>query len=518
VSTARTRTSVSPWAYILPALGAFAISLLLDVRTLMPDVGTWDTAEFQTLGPVLGIAHPTGYPTYTLLLWLASVVLQPFGDPAFRANLLSALLVSGAAALVAIAVVQLTRKPAIGLAAGALLAVGGIAWRDALRADPHTLHLFLTALLLVLLLAWEGRERVLAEKAGRWLLGASVVFGLSLGNHALTLLLAPGVAVFVLLVSPTILWRQWRLALGCAVAVVVTTVAVYAYIPLRALMDPPLDYAHPSTWERFKYLVLGEQFQSTFHQMPALSEGARTVWQELKDNLGLAAPLALLGIPVAAVRHVRVLALTGLWFLLTFLFALGYDNADIERYYLVPIMVAVIWAALAVDGIWDACVAVWRRFRPARAPRGVAVVLSGIVAVALLAVVVAPVPQRYDSVDASSDTDARAWLDATMAALAPNAVVVSWWSYSTTLWYGHFVEGLRPDITIIDDRTILDEDLGDAGAVIEKYLGERPVYLVRLESDLIPIRAEYDLEPVAGLPPLTRVYRVVGRKGSNGPG
>jgi hypothetical protein len=40
-------------------------------------VGTWDTAEFQAIGPVLGIAHPTGYHTNTQLAWAASVVLQP---------------------------------------------------------------------------------------------------------------------------------------------------------------------------------------------------------------------------------------------------------------------------------------------------------------------------------------------------------------------------------------------------------------------------------------------------------
>ena len=142
--------------------------------------------------------------------------------------------------------------------------------------------------------------------------------------------------------------------------------------------------------------------------------------------------------------------------------------------------------------------------------------VTGIVGVALLAVVLAPVPERYDDVDASTDTSARAWLDATMAALAPDAVVVSWWSYSTTLWYGHLVEGQRPDVTIIDDRTIIDEGLGDAGAVVDKYFGQRPVYLVRLEGDLGPIRAEYELEPVPGLPPLTNVYRVVRRTGSSG--
>ena len=44
--------------------------------------------------------------------------------------------------------------------------------------------------------------------------------------------------------------------------------------------------------------------------------------------------------------------------------------------------------------------------------------------------------------------------------LEPNAVIVSWWSYSTPLWYAQQVEGLRPDIFIVDDRTMLDLDLG----------------------------------------------------------
>ena len=54
---------------------------------LLPGVAFWDTGEFQTVGPLLGTAHPTGFPTYVLLGWLASVVLQPFGEPAFRMNL-----------------------------------------------------------------------------------------------------------------------------------------------------------------------------------------------------------------------------------------------------------------------------------------------------------------------------------------------------------------------------------------------------------------------------------------------
>ena len=46
-------------------------------------------------------------------------------------------------------------------------------------------------------------------------------------------------------------------------------------------------------------------------------------------------------------------------------------------------------------------------------------------------------------------------------------MIVSWWSYSTPLWYAQHVEGRRPDIDIVDDRTRLDENLGGLADVID---------------------------------------------------
>ena len=107
-------------------------------------------------------------------------------------------------------------------------------------------------------------------------MAAAIVFGIALGNHALTLLLAPGVALFVLRgrpADPVASAGGWCSRACCAV--VATTVLVYAYLPIRSSMDPPLDYAHPADWIRtdaagevvggFRYLVLGEQFTGTFH-------------------------------------------------------------------------------------------------------------------------------------------------------------------------------------------------------------------------------------------------------------
>ena len=211
---------------------------------------------------------------------------QPFGEPALRANLLSALLVSGAAALTAVAVVQVTRRPVIGLAAGALLAVAPIAWENAVRADPHAFHLFLGALLLVLLLAWASRER-----AGR--AGAGPLAGRRRGRlRHLARQPRPDAAAWrrgwccsCSAVAPRILWQRWRLVLACLVAVVVDDRGRLR-LPAHPLGDGPaarlrppggLD-PHRCPWRvtgGFRYLVLGEQFRGTFHEWPTRPGGGR---------------------------------------------------------------------------------------------------------------------------------------------------------------------------------------------------------------------------------------------------
>ena len=51
--------------------------------------------------------------------------------------------------------------------------------------------------------------------------------------------------------------------------------------------------------------------------------------------------------------------------------------------------------------------------------------------------------------------------------------------FSTPLWYATIVDGRRPDVSIIDDRTRLDCGYGELDQVIDLYLPTRPVYLIR---------------------------------------
>ena len=162
------------------AVGLIAFALV--ARGLQPGLAFWDTAELQVVAPLMGTAHPTGFPTYVLLGWLASVLLQPFGEPAFRMNLFSAICVAVAAGVTVDLVRVLTRSRWIGAMAGLGLVLTPQVWAIGTHAEAHSLHLAFVAILLRLLVGWEDRRRAPTddprrERADRWLVAATVVFG-----------------------------------------------------------------------------------------------------------------------------------------------------------------------------------------------------------------------------------------------------------------------------------------------------------------------------------------------------
>ncbi|MEP6591276.1 MAG: DUF2723 domain-containing protein, partial [Gemmatimonadota bacterium] len=69
--------------------------LLGYLATLAPSVTFWDAGEFLAAARTLGIPHPPGTPLFVLIAHTWGL-LVPFGDYAWRLNLLSA--VCGAAA------------------------------------------------------------------------------------------------------------------------------------------------------------------------------------------------------------------------------------------------------------------------------------------------------------------------------------------------------------------------------------------------------------------------------------
>jgi hypothetical protein len=141
---------------------------------------------------------------------------------------------------------------------------------------------------------------------------------------------------------------------------------------------------------------------------------------------------------------------------------------------------------------------------------------TGALVAVLLLTVALGIPERRGAGDASSETHGRDWLEATLAALPPGSAVLSWWSYSTPLWYGRWVEGRRSDILILDDRDIRAAGFDDVQDAIDHYLGTRPVFVIRLAADLPAGAERYELERVDTVPSPGDLFRVVGRRQAGG--
>ncbi len=497
------------------------VALIAGGLTMLPGVAFWDTGELQTVGPLMGTAHPTGFPTYVLLGWFASVILQPLGEPAFRMNVLAALSVAVAAGVTVDLVRGLTGWLVLGVAAGLGLAVTPIVWAIATHAETHALHLAFVAILLWLLVAWDARVRPEesgpAPRAGdRFLVAAAVVFALAVGNHSLTLLLAIPVGLYVLAVDPDI-WRRPRLVWTCVGALAVTLVIVYLELPLRAgPFRAPLVYGSPDTLEGFVSIVFAEQFRGSlvdpFGDLPGklgllIDRTAAQFW--------IFAPLIPVAFAATAVRLPRYALLTGSAVAITVFFAASYENADIGRYYLGPALMAWTWLAILAESAIRGLVAVGGLGRgpgstDADAPQAGLTAL--LIAVALVVPSVFAVPSRFEMARAVREIDARAWTDHVLDVMAPDAVIVSWWSYSTPLWYAQHVQGRRQDLTIVDDRTRLDEALGSMTDVIDANLGTRPVYVIRIDRKEIDLlAARYELEFIDGVD-AAKLTRVIGRR------
>jgi hypothetical protein len=526
MSNRREGATAAAW---IGAVGVGLIAFGLCLWRLMPGLGFWDTAEFQMVLPVMGTAHPTGYPSYVLLGWLASLVLTPIGEPALRTNVLSAMLVGIGAGLTVDLARRLTGSLVLGVVTGLGIALTPVVWAIGTHADPHALHFALLALIVWLLVRWEQARRgspvdpdaLPAEprRADRWLIAAAVVTGLSTGNHSLTLLLGPPIVLYAFAVAPDIRHRP-RLIATCLAAAAIPAVLVRLEMPLRAgWFRAPFVYADPSTWDGFWYVTLGQQFHGwvtdPLGDWPGrIDDLARIAGQEL----GPLAPLVLVAFLVTAVRLPRYALLTGSTALITCFFNSIYPDGAIDRYYIGPALLAWTWLAVLAATVIQVTLGpalaprsgrgLPRRIDSIDAVRGLAMVAA---AALLLAPSLLALPERSRAVDRSQDRAAEQWTDDVLTTLEPNAVVVSWWSYSTPLWYGTIVDGRRPDIEIIDDRNRVDRNLGDLDQVIDLYIADRPVYVIRNDPrELEQLRVRYTLSPL-GPAAVSNVFRVTAR-------
>jgi hypothetical protein len=327
--------------WLLPVIVGLGALILYAVPAAPSLVALYDDSlEFQLVVPTFGIAHPTGYPLYTLLGGLWSRVIFPFGNWAWRMNIFSAMI---GAATVTVHFLLARRlaggNPWAGIAAALAFALSPLWWSQTTVAEVYTLHgLFVAAILFVTVddrrrQTADSRQQHATRNTQHALRITHLLLGLGLTHHRTTVLLLPGLALYLLWTVPGI-WRPQRAWIGWMLALL-TPLLLYAYIPLRAVMGAvDLEGAYVNTWAGFWDHVLARGYTSFFAENPLAVHRSPADWLALFAAqfgwIGLILGIAGLVLGLLDARLRPAWGLITVTLIVNLVFAANYQVADAE--------------------------------------------------------------------------------------------------------------------------------------------------------------------------------------------
>jgi hypothetical protein len=416
------------------------------IPTLYPSVPGGDSGELIVAAYRLGVAHPPGYPLFTLLGKLFTLI--PAGSVAWRVNLLTAVLGAIAAAILARATWKLTRSFGAGLFAGGLFAFSPLIWRYAIQAEVFSLNNLIAAILVLLLVSFELERK---ETTLRWF---CFWLGLGLANHHTLLFYGAPIGLWML-------YRAPRAALRWPRVLALPALGALGLIPYLYLFVSPARHASTtwgdtSTLSGFFAHLLRKQY-GTF-QLGTMEEGGSLVerllaWlAQLPGELLWVGPfLALLAVGLPAIgtvscssgqRRAVAVAAVALTFYLVVFGSLTGISLDDPFWYEVH---GRFWQQANLIVCFLAGAALAWLVRPTGGRAHVVALAVAVVAVA------AQGGLHFRGQDHADDRQVASFAQAVLAQLPPDALLVTKGDlYWNGIRYMQMCEDVRPDVRVLD--------------------------------------------------------------------
>jgi Protein O-mannosyl-transferase TMEM260-like len=455
----------------LGLLGSSLLFATLYILTLAPGLLPADSGEFQLVGATLGVAHPPGFPLYTLMSKLMTWLPLPT-TAAYKINLLSAISSSATLSILYLTVLRLTRQHLAAITAVISLGTATTFWAQATTANIRSFTaLFASLAIYALICHWQEKgqtDRYLL------LLAASLSFGFT---HHLSLAfmgLIFGITLF--LIDPQFFRTpsRWKRPFLAALLGLIPLL----YLPLRAGADVPGAREGLNTIAGFlnHFLALGFQGDFFYFIKPVV------LWPRLQVMGNLLTfqfspwllAAALLGWGWLLRRNWRIGLLLGGSFGLHTLVTATYRAPQTVEYMLPAYLPVAICIGLASGYLAD--------FAAKQRPTVRWLPLT--IAAVLFTVSVGQGWQRWPSFAAlQQGEDARDYAQTILDGAPPDSLILANWHWVTPLWYLQTVEGSRPDVTIeyvapgegaYSQTWVnrIEKGLGNGRSVIATYIDE----------------------------------------------
>lgn len=447
--------------------------LIIYLFTLAPSVIQIDSGELAAVQATLGIAHPTGYPLFTMLGYLFSLIPLPF-TKIYQLNLLAAIYSAAAAGIFTFSVkfildnlniftnaklqkpkkkskiktenefseLNESQKIILSVIAGLTLAFSKTFWFQSTSVEVYSLHLLLISLIIFLLLkAFVNDSLNNFSLKNYWIIFA-LALALGFSNHMTTLLIIPGTAYLYFNKEKFNSISFKKLALMIFVFMILLVI-IYSYLPIRASQNPHLNWGNPIDLERILRHISGFQYQVwLFSSSEAAKKQLEYFISNLPSEFFFTLILAAIGLVVSFIKVRKFLIFNLITFLSTVFYSINYDISDIDSYFLLA------YISLAFFNLFGLI----KVFQLLNANR----INQIVIFVVLLLFPVLQFIKSFPEVNQSTTVVYENYTKSLLKSVPDNAMILSYqWDYFISAsYYFQFVEKFRPEIAIVDKELL----------------------------------------------------------------
>ena len=415
--------------------------------TLAPSVIQIDSGELASVQKLLGIAHPTGYPLFTMLGYFF-LQLPIFSSDIFQANFLAAIYCSISVGLFSKFLFEIfliskvnslpeTTIKLIIISSSIVLGLSTTFWFQSTSVEVYSLHLVLIISTLFLFV-----KAFRNDDAKFWYLFA-YFFGISLSNHMTSILIIPA-AVYLYFKKNSFNKNSFLFGARLALITAISAMIVYLYLPIRAMQEPILNWGNPIDFERFWRHFTGAQYQVwIFSSLEASKKQLSYFIQNLTNEFFYIIYLPIIfGIVSLFKISKTVLFFTLLLTFSTILYSINYDIVDIDSYFLLTYISFIVFFFFGIIRI----------LAFSKNPT-INVILMTIILIIFPAL---QLTMNHDKVDQSDNFIFEDYTKASLNSLPANSILFSYqWDYLISpSYYFQFVENYRRDVTIVDKELL----------------------------------------------------------------
>lgn len=432
--------------------------------TLAPSVIQIDSGELAAVQATLGIAHPTGYPLFTMIGYLFLKIPLPL-TKILQANLLAAIWCSLSILFFVKTVeiifnnlkqnslAQKTKQRMkiletgftkdqimISIYTGAFyLAFSKTFWMQSTSVEVYSLQAFLFSLILFFTIrAYYS----VSKKYSDWIfVGLALALGFS--NHMTTLLALPFAAVLFFL-KEKFTYRSLKIIGFTVAASLPVLFLLYLYIPIRAASQPILNWGNPVNFENFWRHFTGKQYQVwLFASFEAAGKQFKYFLSNFPAEFAYAGlVLGILGFVFLFKYERKLFSTLVTTFIFAVLYSINYDIVDIDSYFLLAYIIFSIFMVFGVAKLM--------MYMKSKA------INQNIITAVFIVLCFIPLRANKNSIDQSDIYVFEDYTKAILNKVEKNSIVFTYqWDYFISpSYYIQNVEGYRKDVVVIDKELL----------------------------------------------------------------